>query len=122
MINRTGESPGPAAKAQATTTSLATQASAADLERLQQLLGEQEWIFAKTMPQNPHEYTLRRKWRSDDDFIFAVQIIRRHGYRQRWGKSYYTCLDVNDHFYWTMGWPIGTLDRPGSSTILINRK
>lgn len=25
-------------------------------------LADQQWIFAKTMPENPHEYTLRRLW------------------------------------------------------------
>ncbi len=35
--------------------------------------------------------------------------------------------DVNDHFYWTMGWPIGSLDwgwprLNAAGTILINRK
>ena len=32
----------------------------ADLERVQDLLLAQQWIFAKTMPDNPHWYTLRQ--------------------------------------------------------------
>jgi SAM-dependent methyltransferase len=79
------------------------------------LLLVQDWIFAKTMPKNPHEYTLRRKWQEDNDFITVARYIREHGYRAYyWGKPYMQ-LDVNEHFYWTMGAPI-------SETILINRK
>jgi hypothetical protein len=93
----------------------------ADFERLERLLGEQEWIFAKTMPQNPHHYTLRKKWARDEDFVWVVEIIRRHGYKTKFGRSWYTQLDVNDHFYWTMGARINNPD--GSPcTILINRK
>jgi len=51
------------------------------LERVAQDLAAQKWIFAKTMPENPHEYTLRKLWRSDADFVHAVRFIRAHGYR-----------------------------------------
>ena len=98
-----------------------------DFDRVAKLLQQQEWIFAKTMPENPHHYTLRRKWASDAEFVWTVELIRRHGYRQKYGKSSYTVLDVGDHFYWTMGWPIGSSDwgwdrLNKAGTILINRK
>jgi len=82
-----------------------------DFERVARLLQEQEWIFAKTMPQNPHHYTLRRNWARDEDFVWTVEVIRRHGYRQKYGKSWYTVLDVHEHFYWTMGAPINYFER-----------
>jgi hypothetical protein len=87
----------------------------ADVERVSRLLAEQDWIFARTMPSNPHWYTVRRKWARDEDFAWVVEFIRRHGYKQRYGAGWYTVLDVNDHFYWTMGAPLPI-------TILINRK
>lgn len=94
---------------------------AADYERVAKLLHEAEWVFAKTMPDNPHHYTLRRKWANDVDFIWTVELIRRHGRREKYGKNYYKVLDVLRHFYWTMGWPVNYRD--GSPcTILINRK
>lgn len=71
----------------------------ADFERVGRLLQEQEWIFAKTMPQNPHHYTLRRRWACDEDFVWVVELIRRYGYRQKYGKSWYTQLDVGKFFY-----------------------
>ena len=98
-----------------------------DVARLARLLDEQEWVFARTMPKNPHHYTLRRKWARDEDFVWAVETIRRHGYRSKYGKSWYTQIDVNGHFYWTMGCPIGDLSwgwprLQVAGTILINRK
>ena len=93
----------------------------ASFERIGMLLHQQEWIFAKTMPQNPHFYTLRKKWAVDAEFAWTVEQIRLQGYKQKYGGNWYTCLDVNDHFYWTMGWPILKKDEP-NATILINRK
>ena len=53
--------------------------------------------------------------------MFSVQTLRLLGYRQRFLNMWYTAIDVNDHFYWTMGWPI--LPQPARrSTALINRK
>jgi len=72
------------------------------------------WIFARTMSENPHEYTLRREW-EDDAFVRVVRYIREHGYRAVFKGRAYMQLDVNEHFYWTMGAPL-------DQTILINRK
>jgi hypothetical protein len=72
------------------------------------------WIFARTMPHNPHEYTLRRNT-DDATFDAAVRYIREHGRMETyWGKPYRT-LYFGDHKYWTMGAPLEV-------TILINRK
>lgn len=72
------------------------------------------WNFAKTMPENPHEYSLKKLW-SPDEFDRTVLGIRALGYRYRFKGRHYTQLDVNEHYYWTMGAPV-------DKTILINRK
>ena len=80
------------------------------------------WRFAKTMPQMPHEYTLRKQARErglESKFESAVRLIREAGYRQRYGSKVYTYYDVEDGEgtawqYWTMG-------EPYERTILINR-
>ncbi len=72
------------------------------------------WRFAKTMPQNPHWYTLRKHWRGSPTFDDAVMYIRKYGYKEKFKRSWYTLLDINDMKYWTMG---AKLD----ITILINR-
>lgn len=81
---------------------------------LDSIFSSQEWIFAKTMPDNPHWYTLRRKWNDDPLFDQAVSLIRKCGYRKKFGKTWYTQININEHFYWTMG---AAIDK----TILINR-
>lgn len=85
------------------------------LEDVNQSFLAHDWIFAKTMPQNPHWYTLRKAWRDDRAFEQAVTTIRQYGSQEQYRNSWYTVLDINDMRYWTMG---ASLDQ----TILINRK
>lgn len=75
----------------------------------------QKWIFAKTMPKIPHEYTLRKNWGNDSDFVDVVNFIRSYGYVEHFAGRPYTYLDVNGFSYWTMGAPV-------SETTLINRR
>jgi len=70
------------------------------------------WKFAKTMPQNPHEYTLRKE--KDVEFENAVIYIRENGKPRTFKGRRYICLDCGVHQYWTMGNPL-------PETILINR-
>jgi hypothetical protein len=90
-----------------------------DWEFVNKIVGESNWILAKSMPENPHQYMLRRE--SDDaEFVRFVLIIRKYGFRMKYGRSWYICLRVNDFYYWTMGCPIHNCPKTG--TILINRK
>ena len=94
---------------------VATEEKRRDVERLARLLLEQEWIFARTMPENPHCYSPRKTWGRDEDFVFAVETIRRLGYRQKYGTYWETVFAVGEHFYWTGWMPVG-------STFWMNRK
>jgi len=71
------------------------------------------WIFAKTMPQNPHEYTLRESAASQAAFDAFIVQIRAHGVEIVFAGSRYTCLDFAGYRFWTMGAPL-------DKTILIN--
>jgi hypothetical protein len=71
------------------------------------------WRFAKTMPDIPHEYTVRGQI-PEDEFNAFVLLIRRSGYKRRFGKTTYTYLNIDGHRYWTMGAPLG-------ATTIINR-
>lgn len=85
-----------------------------DLERIRAFIAGHRWVFAKTMPQHPHEYTLRKN-AVEEEFLFFVEYIRQHGYDQKFGKSAtYIYLNVDGRTYWTMGDTI-------PYTILINR-
>lgn len=91
------------------------------LEGMRNYIASVRWQFAKTMPDNPHEYTIR-KWapEKERDFEAVVMFIREAGYKKKWtnpksGRSTtYVYLDVDGWCYWTMGARL-------SSTILINR-
>jgi hypothetical protein len=72
------------------------------------------WIFAKTMPENPHEYTLRRDT-SGEHFEAAVRFIRARGETELYEGRPYVVYRCDDHKYWTMGAPV-------EETVLINRK
>ncbi len=85
------------------------------LDHVRTVLEAAGWVFAKTMPENPHWYTLRKTWSDDAAFVEVVEFIRRHGYREKFKGSRYTVMVIGGHKYWTMGWPIG-------GTVLINRK
>ena len=79
------------------------------------------WQFAKTMPQWPHEYTVR-KWRSDleDEFLAFVLLIRHEGVVKPWPpdvptpRYHHAYLELDGWEYWSMGAPV-------PETTLINR-
>ena len=77
-------------------------------------IANHEWTFAKTMPEIPHWYTLRRKATSSEDFSAFVQEIRFRGVVRLFGRRPFTYLDFDGWTYWTMGEPV-------ENTTLINR-
>jgi|TARA_B100000315_G_scaffold253183_1_gene291457 hypothetical protein len=72
------------------------------------------WTFAKTMPRNPHFWSLRKDWENPDEFLEAVRYIRENGVPKMFGGREYTVLYHNGFRYWTM-------DDPLEDTYLINR-
>jgi len=85
-----------------------------DYERIKTILLSKRWIFAKTMPDHLHWYTLRKEWENDEESVYVVNAIRQYGYTESFYNKDYTRLDIEDMKYWTMGAPI-------EETILINR-
>ncbi|MBL8549240.1 MAG: hypothetical protein JNJ73_04600 [Hyphomonadaceae bacterium] len=75
-----------------------------------------DWKFARTMPQWPHEYTLRKNWNGSIPFENVVQFLRDHGRHARWGKARAKRIywDHDGYEYWSMGASL-------SETTLINR-
>lgn len=75
-------------------------------------IGRSRWVFAKTMPDVPHEYTVRdlttptfhrSTCLSHDAFEWFVVFIRERGYDAQWRKSRHVYLEVGGWKYWTMG-------------------
>lgn len=84
------------------------------IERLRKLIQASRWKLAKSMPNIPHEYTLKAEWINKGDFEYFVQYIRDFGYQRIFYGRIYTYFDIDGYSYWTMGSPI-------DQTILINR-
>jgi hypothetical protein len=100
-----------------------------DLARVAHLLANHPWKYARSMPQNPHYYTLRWHWPNDAEFVWVVRMIRAWGFVERWPDAVkgwpYIKLNIGDWSYWTMGDKCDPepycLDGK-DNTILINRK
>lgn len=74
---------------------------------------EQRWVFAKTMPQWPHEYIVRKRV---DEKLFEqlAKHILTHGCKGRFYQKAITYYDEAGMVYWTMGAPL-------DETTIINR-
>jgi hypothetical protein len=72
------------------------------------------WTYAKTMPQCPHEYIVRKNVADDTVFCRFVMTIRRHGNDEPYFSKTHRYLDLGGFKYWTMGDWLPT-------TIIINR-
>lgn len=79
------------------------------------------WQFARTMPQWPHEYTVR-EWQPDleQHFFEFVALIRTEGVIKPWPadattpRYHHAYLEIDGWDYWSMGAPI-------PETTVINR-
>jgi hypothetical protein len=74
--------------------------------------GEQ-WTFAQTMPEWPHEYIVRHRVNAQL-FEELVHHIRRHGSEQRFYHRILVYFEKEGLLYWTMGEPV-------EETVIINR-
>jgi SAM-dependent methyltransferase len=86
-------------------------AASLNFEDVAEALEQSRWIYAKTMPECPHFYTLRKEWASPVPWEPLVQYIRDNGYREKFGRTWFTRLDVNNFKYWTMAPPIILINR-----------
>ena len=92
-----------------------------DCEDASRFIGAVRWQFAKTMPQWPHEYTVRG-WRPElaPQFEAFVHLIREVGTIKPWPRDaarpryMHTYLELDGWEYWTMGEPV-------PETTVINR-
>lgn len=82
---------------------------------VQRWLESQRWIFARSRPNNPHEYCLRREAGDPELFEKVVEHLREFGHPYPWWGTVYRQYVCGSHAYWTMGAPL-------VETELINRK
>ena len=74
-----------------------------DLNRIAELLRNEKWTWAKTMPGIPHEYIVRDKClMGEENFLMIVLAQRDLGTNEIWGKYHFPYLYVDGYKYWTM--------------------
>jgi hypothetical protein len=81
---------------------------------LRRIIADSTWQVAKSMPRIPHCYTIRKNAPSDEDFVALVEVIRSHGYDEKFYSRFYRYLDLDCWQYWIM-------DEHVECTTLINR-
>ena len=89
-------------------------------------IGQVRWQVAKTMPDWPHEYTVKA-WRPEltDAFVAFCRLIANEGVIEPWPPPpsaaiyHNSYLVLDGHKYWALG-PNGDLDPPEEMTV-INR-
>jgi hypothetical protein len=80
---------------------------------LREFVDSEQWTFAKTMPDWPHEYLVRH--RVDTPlFEILVRHIRKHGVEKLFYGRKLIYFAEHGQLYWTMGAPI-------NETVIINR-
>jgi hypothetical protein len=82
-------------------------------EHLREFINGVCWMYAKTMPDWPHEYIVRQQV-DYKLFVEFVEFIRKHGEERLFYKRVLTYYDDGDLTYWTMGAPV-------LETTIINR-
>jgi hypothetical protein len=97
-----------------------------ELDEASRFIAEVRWQFAATMPDWPHEYTVKA-WRPEgaDQFVQFCRLIAARGVVEPWppapAKPRYhnPYLVIADWKYWALG-PHGDADPPEGMTV-INR-
>lgn len=94
-----------------------------DRKAAEEFVANSGWRNAKTMPECPHEYTVRdlspggakTTAMGDAEFEWFVRLIRDEGVLAEWGGQTRPYLRVGGWKYWTMGAPV-------DETTIINRE
>ena len=66
-------------------------------------IAAQQWRFAKTMPQWPHWYIIRREGNRAADFDRLAALIEQFGEDDSWGRETRRYLRIRKFKYWAMG-------------------
>tara|TARA_R110000751_G_scaffold56451_2_gene120407 strand:- start:332 stop:628 length:297 start_codon:yes stop_codon:yes gene_type:complete len=75
--------------------------------QIQAVLESKKWTFAKTMPQNPHFWSLKTDWEDQSEFEATENYIFENGVEKMFYRKAYTVLYLNGFRYWTVrGWDL----------------
>lgn len=71
---------------------------------LRAIIAAMTWVFAKTMPENPHFYVVRgRPPENEAAYVRLFEAIHEHGQHEVYQRRRYRVLYLGDGFrYWAM--------------------
>ena len=73
-----------------------------DIARIREFIDTHEWHFAKTMPEIPHWYCLRKDKGDIEEFTWFAKTIREHSIEGQFhGRTYYYFY-LDGYKYWWM--------------------
>jgi hypothetical protein len=75
------------------------------IEQARAFVARKQWIFAKTMPENPHHYVVLFHQQTEEDregYSALRELITRHGWKRRWHGRMWKTYTLDDHDYWTI--------------------
>jgi hypothetical protein len=70
-----------------------------EIARARKYIDSMEWKFAKSMPQWPHWYVVRKSG-SAREFDFVGRLIKKFGYKDTWGNRSDSYLVIGRFKYW----------------------
>ncbi len=71
-------------------------------EKIIEVLINQQFTFAKSMPKIPHWYTLEKHWEDKGLYRQVVNYINANGYQKKFYNQVYTYLNIGEYKYWAM--------------------
>jgi hypothetical protein len=89
-------------------------------EELNEWMSSVRWIFAKSMPKHPHEYTLKRE-QDEELFEKVVRTVWDCGYDRLYLRRPWRSIDVAGYFLWVHTLPKPGMPVPLENTVLVNR-
>ena len=74
------------------------------MDKFYNLIGQNKWIFAKTMPEIPHYYIVKDDLSNDDKKLFNEfdEYIKMNGYSRKFYSKKYIYLNIDDYKYWVI--------------------
>ena len=91
------------------------------MEQILKAISRLTFVVAKTMPELPHEYTVRRKAADEADYVLLFEAIQNDGVIERWeGKPSRYLYPGDGWRYWSMS--AGRSDRKtGRHPLFVSR-
>ncbi len=77
-----------------------TTITAAERQRLRKILADANWTFAKSVPEHPHAYAIRGRDLPEAAFEWAVSLILRVGYVERFWNQPWHYVRLDGYRFW----------------------